>query len=308
MTEVERILAERPEFSADFLKEETRCEFFCDTRRKKIWLVLLDLAMEFDRFCREHGLTWFLVGGSMLGAARHRGFIPWDDDIDAGMPREDYEKLLTLMPEFAAPYELQAPGKTPGYFFTFARLRNVRTSALNPAFALQGFNMGLYLDIFPLDEWEPDGAEPYYNRIRDLCVDNSNFMRRSNPYLSEEGRQRAASWSGRDPMENVREVEALARQFNGTGAAYWSHAVITLDAFRHNYFRRECFDEIVRLPFEDITLPVPAGYDSFLTSQYGDWHAFPPVEKRGDLHSDEDMQPDIPFDEALQAYRKSNGL
>ena len=199
MTEVERILAERPEFSADFLKEETRCEFFCDTRRKKIWLVLLDLAMEFDRFCREHGLTWFLVGGSMLGAARHRGFIPWDDDIDAGMPREDYEKLLSLMPEFAAPYELQAPGKTPGYFFTFARLRNVRTSALNPAFALQGFNMGLYLDIFPLDEWKPDGAEPYYNRIRDLCIDNSNYMRRSNPYLPEEGRQRAASWSGRIP-------------------------------------------------------------------------------------------------------------
>ena len=305
MTEVERILSERPELSADFLKEETRCEFFCDTRRKKIWLVLLDLAMEFDRFCNEHGLRWFLIGGSMLGAARHRGFIPWDDDIDAGMPREDYEKLLGLMAEFDDPYVLQAPGKTEGYFFTFARLRNIRTSALNPAFALQGFNMGLYFDIFPMDEWEPKGAEVCYNRIRDLCIDNSNYMRRSNPYLPARDKERAALWSGRDPMENIREVEALARQFNGTGADYWSHAVITLDAFHHNYFRKECFDAIIRLPFECITLPVPAGYDSFLTSQFGDWHAFPPVEKRGADHSDEDMQPDVPYQEALDRYLAS---
>ena len=308
MTECERILKERPEFSADFLQEEVRCDFPVDVRRKKIWLILMDLAMEFDRFCTEHGLTWFLVGGSMLGAARHQGFIPWDDDIDAGMPRADYEKLLGLMNEFSDPYELQAPGKTRGYYFTFARLRNVRTSALNPAFALQGFNMGLYLDIFPLDEWKPEDAEKSYNRIRDLCIDNSNYMRRSNPHLPERDRRRADAWSGRDPMENVREVEALARQFNGTDAAYLSHAVITLDAFSHNYFRRECFESFIRLPFESITLPVPSGYDSFLTSQYGDWHAFPPADKRGADHSDEDMQPDIPYEEALAAYRQSIGL
>ena len=308
MTEVERILTERPEFDAAFLREETRCGFFCDERRKKIWLVLLDLAMEFDRFCREHELKWFLIGGSMLGAARHQGFIPWDDDMDVGMPREDYERLLTLQDEFAVPYEMQAPGRTKGYFFTFARLRNVKTSALNPYFCEQGFNMGLYIDIFPLDEWEPEGARPYYDRIRDLCIDNSNFMRRSNPKLPQHDRERAASWSGRDPMDNVREVEALARQFNGTGARFLSHAVITVDAFDHNYFRKECFKSIIRLPFENILLPVPEGYDSFLTSQYGDWHAFPPVEKRGTDHSDEDMQPDVAYAEALAAYRKSVGL
>lgn len=305
MTEVERILADRPELQEEFLKEESRCDFFCSSRRKKIWLVLLDLAMEFDRFCREHGLTWFLIGGSMLGAARHRGFIPWDDDMDAGMPREDYEKLLTLMEEFDSPYELQAPGRTKGYYFTFARLRNVKTSAINPAFAFQGFNMGIYLDIFPLDEWEFEGTEVYYNRIRELCIDNSNYMRRSNPYLSGKDKARAETWSGRDPMDNVREVEALARQFNGTGAPYLSHAVITLDAFHHNYFRKDCFNGIIRLPFEAIELPVPAGYDSFLTSQYGDWHAYPPLEKRGTDHSDEDMQPEVTYAEALAAYLAS---
>ena len=308
MTEVERILLERPAFPANFLKEETRCGFYCDTRRKKIWLVLLDIAMEFDRFCAAHGLTWFLVGGSLLGAARHRGFIPWDDDMDAGMPRADYERLLTLWDEFDEPYELQAPGLSKGYYFTFARLRNTRTSAINHAFALQGFNMGIYLDIFPLDDWNPEGARPCYNRIRDLCVDNSNYMRRSNPCLPEKDLQRAAAWSGRDPMDNIREVEAIARQFEGTGARYLSHAVITVDAFEHNYFSKECFEGIIRLPFEGIPLPVPSGYDRFLTSQYGDWHAFPPEDKRGNDHSDEDMQPDIPYSEALAAYRKSIGL
>ena len=106
MTEVERILADRPELQEEFLKEESRCDFFCSSRRKKIWLVLLDLAMEFDRFCRGHGLTWFLIGGSMLGAARHRGFIPCDDDMDAGMPRE-LRRLssLYLCSFFRAPFE-----------------------------------------------------------------------------------------------------------------------------------------------------------------------------------------------------------
>ena len=121
------------------------------------------------------------------------------------------------------------------------------------------------------------------------------------PYVRGRERSRTAD-------DIVREVEALARQFNGTGAPYLSHAVITLDAFHHNYFRKDCFNGIIRLPFESIELPVPAGYDSFLTSQYGDWHAFPPVEKRGDLHSDEDMQPDIPYEEALAAYCKNKGL
>ncbi len=305
MTECERILKNRTELREELLREETRCDFFCSVRRKKIWLILLDLAMEFDAFCRKHGLTWFMVGGSMLGAARHGGFIPWDDDMDAGMPREDYDKLLGLMEEFDRPYELQAPGKTPGYFFSFARLRNVNTSALNRAFAMQGFNMGIYLDIFPLDEWDPDGAEIYYDRIRELSIDNSNYMRRSNPYLPDYDRERAAAWSGREPMENIRETEALARQFNGTGADYLSHAVITLDAFSHNYFPKECFSGIVRLPFEALMLPVPAGYDRFLTSQYGDWHAFPPVDKRGTEHSDEDMQPDVPYADALAAYLES---
>ena len=81
--------------------------------------------------------------------------------------------------------------------------------------------------------------------------------------------------------------------------------MITLDAFHHNYFRKDCFNGIIRLPFESIELPVPAGYDSFLTSQYGDWHAYPPLEKRGTDHSDEDMQPEVTYAEALAAYLAS---
>ena len=308
MTECERILEQRPEISRDFLKEEVRCDFFVDVWRKKLWLVLLDLVMEFDSLCSEQGLNWYLIDGSLLGAARHGGFIPWDDDVDVGMPREDYDRLLSLTDAFAAPYEFQVPGKTPGYYFSFARVRNTRTSALNPRFAMQGFNMGIYLDIFPMDEWDQDKARPVYDRIRDLNIDNSNYMRRSNPKLSEADRARAASWSGRDPAENLREIDALAKQFGGTGAPNLSHAVLTIDGFDRNYFMKESFSRIVRVPFEHLMLPVPEGYDSALTLMYGDWHAFPPAEMRGAAHSDEDMQPDIPYDDALAAYKSAAGL
>ena len=93
MTEIERIL-KKGVIKEDFLKEEIRNEFLVTTERKKIWVVLLDLMMVFDDVCKKHNLTYFLEAGSLLGAIRHKGFIPWDDDVDVLMPRKDYQKFL----------------------------------------------------------------------------------------------------------------------------------------------------------------------------------------------------------------------
>ena len=108
MTECERLVAAGV-FSPDFFREETRCDFLVTTERKKIWAVELDLLMQFDRVCRKHGLRYFMFVGSLLGAIRHRGFVPWDDDIDLVLPRDDYETMLKLGDEFPAPYFLQSP-------------------------------------------------------------------------------------------------------------------------------------------------------------------------------------------------------
>ena len=130
MKEIERIIS-KGVISKDFLKSEIREEFFVDEKRKKIWAVELDILLLFDTLCKEHNLTYFLMHGTLLGAVRHKGFIPWDDDIDVVMPREDYDKFLKLAGEIEQPYFLQTPITDEESGFSIAKLKNSNTTCLN---------------------------------------------------------------------------------------------------------------------------------------------------------------------------------
>ena len=119
-----------------FLEEEVRCGYTVSAEMKKLWAVELDLLAEFDRVCKKHGLTYFAFGGTLLGAVRHQGFIPWDDDIDVVMFREDYRRLTQIAAEeFRHPYFFQTPFTDCGLVMGGSRLRNSNTtvSTLRPS-------------------------------------------------------------------------------------------------------------------------------------------------------------------------------
>ena len=183
MTEVERII-KNGRIREDFLKEETICDFFVDIKRKKLWVVQLDMLLEFDSICKKHRLCYYLCGGTLLGAIRHKGFIPWDDDLDVAMPRSDYNKLLQLSKEFKPPYFLQTPYTDPYYAFSHTRLRNMNTTEISTMFAFQPICHGIYMDIHPIDNWIKDD-EASYKQINELNIENSTYMRMKNPYLDE---------------------------------------------------------------------------------------------------------------------------
>lgn len=299
MTEVERILRTRPELTEDYLREEVRCGFRVTTERKKIWIILLDLLLELDRVCRKHHLQYSLTYGSLLGAVRHGGFIPWDDDFDVNMPREDYEKLMSLKGEFAAPYFLQCPGEDHGYYYSFLKLRNSNTTSYTPLFAYQGFNMGMMLDIFPLDAWEFEAGKEVYRQIDAINKDNSCFMRRSHPALDEQQRKRAEAWSGRDPRENLRELTRLATGWRGQKTGWLSNGVSTADSYLKNVYPAEIFRGYRRVPFEMLSLPIPEGFDAYLAILYGCYRVFPPAEERGNWHLEFGVDTDTPYRESL---------
>lgn len=113
---------------------------------------IFEIMKAFDRVCRENGLHYYMMGGTMLGAIRHKGFIPWDDDADFGLPRREYEKLLEL-PESSFPegYRLRHFTKEAGVPYTFIRLEDERTTCVEARRSGSGYVGGVYIDIFPLD-------------------------------------------------------------------------------------------------------------------------------------------------------------
>lgn len=113
---------------------------------------LLEIFEAFVAVCEKHHLRYYLIGGTCLGAVRHKGFIPWDDDIDVGLPREDYEKFIQLQDEFKdTPYFIQTWKSDPKYLYGYAKLRNSNTTYIENFYKFFQFNQGLWIDIFPID-------------------------------------------------------------------------------------------------------------------------------------------------------------
>ena len=296
MTECERILSEG-KFPQDFLNEEVRCGFKVTRRMKEIWLISIDLLMQLDTVCRKHGLTYYMTAGSLLGAIRHHGFIPWDDDLDIAIPRSDYEKLIELADEFKKPYFLQTQKSDPEYFYSFIKLRNSRTTAIKSYLRDTPFNKGMAIDLFPLDQVVLEGFEERYHKISRLCIDQSNYMRTflKNPTSAE--KKRIDAWSGRDPIEQAKEIEELITFGNDKETDYVGTTAITVYAPGTQVFKKTDHTEVEWIDFEEVMkVPVPVGWDAVLTTNFGDWRQMPPIEKRGTWHNTTIFDPDTPYD------------
>ena len=113
---------------------------------RQIQMGILD---EVHQFCEQHGLRYFLSSGTLIGAVRHRGYIPWDDDIDIYMPRQDYEQFLLTYTDAKGIYRAINPATEPHYYYTFAKVVDQRTRMVEKE--TEGYEIGVYLDIFPVD-------------------------------------------------------------------------------------------------------------------------------------------------------------
>ena len=164
-----------------FLDEEERCGYLVSSKMKKLWAVELDLLAELDRVCKKHNLQYFADSGTLLGAVRHKGFIPWDDDIDVVMLREDYDYLIQKCAgEFKHPYFLQSAYTDDGYLRTHAQLRNSMTTMMLPNEAMKvKFNQGVFLDVFPLD-YLPENERDIKRKVKKMDLYRKFFNKRIN--------------------------------------------------------------------------------------------------------------------------------
>ena len=160
-----------------FYNAEERCGYYVSEKMKHIWAVGLDLWYKFDSVCKKYNLKYYAAYGTLLGAVRHKGFIPWDDDIDLCMMRDDYEKLkLVAKEEFKEPYYFQDWYNSCGRTWCFSKLRNSNTTAIEFPDKGKEFNQGIFIDINALDEFD-DGVntDKVFKKVqRELfdCINN----------------------------------------------------------------------------------------------------------------------------------------
>lgn len=304
MTECERFIGEG-KFSADFFKEEVRDGFLVDGKRKKVWAVCLDLLMQLDAVCKKHSLRYYLMYGSLLGAVRHHGFVPWDDDMDVLMPRVDFEKLSLLGEEFRFPYFLQTAHSDPGVGSMVMKIRNSNTCQFNQYLCWGGYNSGMALDVFPLDNCVEETAQEEFDEIYRIRYKNILYMKNKSPFRSQKDIDLFERFQPINPEQVFDDVHSIARKHEHQSTTkVWCPLGTSFSNFKKNIFYKEDFSEIVYLSFEGFRFPCPIRWDRILQTIYGDYMQLPPVEKRGEWHSSLVFDPDLPY----SVYMKQLGI
>ncbi|MGM9615290.1 MAG: phosphorylcholine transferase LicD [Oscillospiraceae bacterium] len=276
------------------MNDEIICGYPVTAKQKRINAVYIDLIQEFDRLCKKAGLTWWMYGGGLIGAVRHKGFIPWDDDIDLLMPRADFDRLRAMTnEEFGAeePYFLQNFKTEPTCVNALIRFRRSNTTDIRPEHLADirrhsnqlRYNLGISLAIFPLDTVP---KSPLVQKLQKSAV-----------YLLWGVFYRTHHPNQKRPVQHIlcRAVCGVVGERNIMNFCHWLYRTphkVRPDAVQsYNGLYAGCllwpksdFDETVMLPFEDIEVPAPSGYDDVLTKTYGDYMQFPPEDQRVSPH------------------------
>lgn len=305
MTESERIIKEKI-LPKSFFIPETICDYYVDENRKRLWAILIDLFVQFDKVCRIYNLRYWVTYGGLLGIIRHDGFIPWDDDIDVCMPRNDYQELLKHSDAFSNPYYLQVPLQEDGYFYSFARLRNSNTTGISLAFLYQNFNQGCNIDILPVDNSFDNDMVENASAIKELLILNSTNMKRSNPYLSDSDKQRLIDYPYQNPRLVFEKMEKIATKHNDEQSEYVGTNVITFYSPEKMRWKKNDIFPLREVPFYGHNVFIPNNPHNVLKQTYNDYMEFPPVEKRGTWHDGMYYDPDVPYVENVVRLRNRN--
>ncbi len=263
---------------------------------KQEWnATILDILKAFIEICKTHNLRYYCCAGTAIGAVRHHGIIPWDDDIDVIMPRPDYDRLLEIAKtEDFGKYEVVTPYNTEDYPLAFSKLVNRETTLIEEK--ERPCILGLYIDIFPLDATDDDEEtartlfRKYVKNINRLnAVSTRNTFAEYMALLgTKETWGRFAiktlaffcrSWVRRRILQSMDEV---SHRYDFDKA---KNVLVYSGSYHYReIFPKEWLGKGKEFPFEDITVLLPEEAHKYLTHFFGDYMQFPPVEQRVEKH------------------------
>lgn len=247
-----------------------------------------DMLKMFDAFCRKNGITYYLAYGTLLGAIRYKGFIPWDDDVDVLVPRADYNRLLNLFQDDET-YRLFAFEKDDNYLYPFAKICNMTTRKVESGYD-NGVELGVDIDIFPLDAWDDD---------LEKAKKEARYIKKNMFYL---GLTKLKKPDSHNPLKRFAKgiVMAFCKML---GSRYYIKKILRAtckEGQEGNNYKgckawcvygerginpAEAFAEAIEIEFEGEKFFAPVGYDAYLTCLYGDYLPEPPKEKQKTHHT-----------------------
>ena len=274
------------------LKEEEKCGFTITSKMKHVWQAEIDIYLEFAKICKKHNIDYIFFDGSLLGAIRHDGFIPWDDDIDVAMTRENFDKLKKYAKEFKKPLFFQTP-VTDHVYRGHAQIRNSDTTAIVYGSYNKDANNGIFIDIFILDKVPENKFKKKLHKLH--CKNIARMLRCNrleNNLSSKEKFFRAISkvfFKFISYEKYYEHYEKVCGKYNKSNSNSYNFVA-------HNYsdriIRKEHLTDIKMHKFEYFEVPVPVKSEEFLTDYFGNWQKF---VKGGTVHGVIFFDPEKPY-------------
>ena len=249
---------------------------------KKIELDILDFI---DSFCKEHGINYCINYGTLIGAIRHKGFIPWDDDIDLSMTRENYERFIQLFSEKQSRYQILSLETDDQYFNNFIKIVDPTTKIIDTR-NTKTYDSGVFIDIFPMDTFND-------TKVVDICYKLESFKllsfsKHKNIVYGDSKLKdliRTLFWLLLRPVSPrffANQIEKQIQKYRVKDGKYI--AFIPSKAKEKEIFPRDMFDELIETPFEHLVLPAPKRFDVVLKQFYDDYMTVPPKEIQIYIH------------------------
>ncbi|MBO4972973.1 MAG: LicD family protein [Clostridia bacterium] len=246
---------------------------------------LLEMLTWLSSYLNEKGLTYYVMGGTMLGAVRHQGFIPWDDDVDIIMPREDYEKLIEYLKEPVDHYVVESvfsPEKD--FIYNYAKFYDTNTSMTDPAKI--PVKRGVFIDVFPLDGIGNTMEESLKNYKKIdflhglLAMKNCKFRKGRKPWKNAVA---ICGWVL--PLNRKKLAQKLDKKCAALPYKDCKYVGYLTSTYRtREIMEKEIYGTPTPYQFEGITVYGPEKFDEYLTNLYHDWRKLPPEDKRVSVH------------------------
>ena len=251
---------------------------------------LLEILLYFANFCQENGLRFVLAGGTCLGAVRHKGFIPWDDDVDVFMLREDYEKLQALWATRAdlSRYACVRSDERVNIHHAATEIKDNNTTFINKHSVNSDIHQGLMIDVIPIDAVAPGKLARLHQMFHSMIFCCFNFQRlpehKSKLFYYATTLALGVVRSPRLRYRLWRHSERQMSKYAGRDLPLVASFVEGATIMRQ-HFPRAWFTNPAYLDFEGHRMPVPADYDQYLRISYGDYMVLPPAEERVYRHN-----------------------